>query len=184
MAKDVAQRQLDLAAFRISNLGTPTEAGDATKTDNASVPLAGRRNASPGISFLAAPSDHIHPLEPDLFTFSDPALQVVDGRREIWFGVVDFDQLVGDHVQVGLAGLLENCLLMAWLDGQVGNPSAGTLVMNIDSSTSNLVPVAAVGSAPFARPAGAHLLTLTAQQVATSAHGKTQGRVITLRGLF
>jgi hypothetical protein len=183
MAKDVAQRQLDLAGFRISNLGTPADAGDATKTDNASVPLAGRRNASPGISFLAAAADHIHPLEPDLLTLSDPALQVVDARREVWFGVVDFDQLVGDHVQVGLSGLLENCLLMAWLDGQVGNPSAGTLVMNVDSSSTNLVPVAAVGSAPFARPAGAHLLTLTARQVATSAHGKTQGRVITLRGL-
>ena len=40
MARDVALRELDQAGFRISNLGNPTAAGDATKTDNATAPKA------------------------------------------------------------------------------------------------------------------------------------------------
>jgi len=50
MSKDVAQRELDQAGFRISNLGTPTAAGDATKTDNAVIPLANAGTGSPGSS--------------------------------------------------------------------------------------------------------------------------------------
>ena len=184
MAKDVAQREIDLAGFRIANLGDPTDAGDATKTDNLRTPLPGRRNGSAGSSVLAAPADHIHPLEPDLYTLTDPPLQVVTARTEIWFAVIDFDQLVGDQVQVGLSGMLQSCLLLAWLDGQVGNPTAGTLVMNINNPSADLVPVAAVGSAPFARPAGAHLLSLTAEPFTPGLPGQTSGRVVTLRGLF
>src|SRR6185369_10901975 len=143
--------------------------------------LAGRRNASPGASLLAASADHIHPLEPDLIELSDPGLQIVAAKTEVWFGVIDFDQLVGDLVQVGLSAMLQTCLLQAWLDGEIGNPTAGTLVMNINSASPTLAPVAAVGSAPFARPAGAHLLTLTAE-AADGAEGRTLGRVVSLRG--
>lgn len=184
MSKDVAQREMDLAGFRISNLGTPTTAGDATTTDNVHVPLASRRNASAGVSILAAAADHIHPLQPDLIALSDPGLQVVAAKTEVWFGVVDFDQLVGDLVQVGLSAMLQTCLVQAWLDGEVGNPTAGTLVMNIDSSSPILVPIASVGSAPFPRPAGAHLLTLTAQAISPAVEGRTLGRLLSLRGLF
>lgn len=184
MAKDVAQRSLDLAGLRVANIGTPTDAGDATRTDNATAPLAARRNASPGVSLLAAAVDHIHPLQPDLFTLSDPSLQIVDARREIWFAVIDFDQLVGDQVQVGLAGMLQGCLLLAWLDGQVGNPTAGTLVMNINNPSPDLAAIAGVSSAPFARPAGAHLLSLTAEPFTPGTPGQTSGRTVTLRGLF
>jgi hypothetical protein len=183
MAKDVAQRQIDLAGFRISNLGNPAAAGDATKTDNVTAPLAGRRNASAGTSLLASAADHIHPLEPDLIELSDPDPQIVTAKTEVWFGVIDFDQLIGDLVQVGLSAMLQTCLLQAWLDGEIGNPTAGTLVMNINSASPTLVPVASVGSAPFARPAGAHLLTLTAEP-ADGAEGRTLGRVVSLRGLF
>jgi hypothetical protein len=184
MAKDVAQREMDLAGFRISNLGTPTTAGDATKTDNIHVPLASRRDGSAGSSILAAPADHIHPLQADLIALSDPGLQVVAARTEIWFGVVDFDQLVGDLVAVGLSAMLQGCLLLAWLDGEVGNPTAGTLVMNINSPSPTLVPIAAVGSAPFLRPTGAHLLTLTAEPLSPAVEGRTLGRLVSLRGLF
>jgi hypothetical protein len=183
MAKDVAQREIDLAGFRISNLGNPTDAGDATKTDNVRVPLAGRRDGAAGGSLLAAAADHIHPLEPDLIELSDSGLQLVTAKTEVWFGVIDFDQLVGDLVQVGLSAMLQTCLLQAWLDGEIGNPTAGTLVMNINSPSPTLAPVAAVGSAPFPRPTGAHLLTLTAE-AADGAEGRTLGRVVSLRGLF
>ena len=184
MAHDVAQRDLDLGGFRISNLGDPAAAGDATKTDNVRIPLAASaRNVTPGTSVLASPADHIHPLEPDLVSISDPALQVVGAKTEVWFGVIDFDQIVGNQIQVGLAGMLQSCLVQAWLDGQVGNPTASTLVMNIDSSSPALVPVASVGSAPFDRPTGAHLLTLTAEAVGPATEGRSLGRMVTLRGL-
>jgi len=183
MSKDVAQREFDLAGFRITNLGNPTAAGDATKTDNAQIPLAGRRNGAAGASLLAAAAEHIHPLEPDLIGLSDSALQVVTAKTEVWFGVVDFDQLVGDLVQVGLSAMLQTCLLQTWLDGEIGNPTAGTLIMNINSASPTLVPVASVGSAPFARPTGAHLLTLTVEP-ADGAEGRSLGRAVSLRGLF
>lgn len=183
MAKDVAQRLLDLAGLRISNLGTPTEAGDATRTDNVQAPLpASRRNVAAGTSLLASPADHVHPLEPDFVSLSDPALQVVGAKTEVWFGVIDFDNFVGDQIQVGLAGMLQTCLVQAWLDGQVGNPTAGSLIMNIDSSSPALVPIASIGSAPFARPAGAHLLTLTIEPLGAT-EGRSLGRIVTLRGL-
>ena len=128
-------------------------------------------------------ADHVHPLEPDLIELSDPGLQIVTAKTEVWFGVIDFDQLVGDLVQVGLSAMLQTCLLLAWLDGEIGNPTAGTLVMNINSASPTLIPIASVGSAPFARPTGAHLLTLTAE-AADGPEGRTLGRVVSLRGLF
>jgi hypothetical protein len=87
MAKDVAQRELDQAGFRISNLGTPTAAGDATKTDNAAVPLANAGTGSPGSSLLAAPADHVHPAAAGAgssyaITFSDPSEQSQSGPTE------------------------------------------------------------------------------------------------------
>jgi hypothetical protein len=184
MARDIASRDIDLAGFRIANLGNPAAAGDATRTDNLRVPRPSGFTGSAGASLLAAPADHVHPLGPDLIVLSDPDLQVVGARTEIWFGVVDFDQFIGDLVVVGLSAMLQSCLLLAWLDGEIGNPAAGTLVMNINSTSPSLVPVAAVGSAPFARPAGAHLLTLTAEPIAPAVEGRTLGRLVSLRGLF
>jgi len=184
MAQDVAQRDLNLGGFRISNLGDPATAGDATRTDNVHNPLAASaRNVSPGTSVLASPADHIHPLEPDFVSLSDPALQVAGAKTEVWFGVVDFDQIVGSQIQVGLSAMLQSCLVQAWLDGEIGNPTAGTLVMNIDSASPTLVPIASIGSAPFDRPSGAHLLTLTAEPVGPATEGRSLGRMLTLRGL-
>jgi len=86
MSKDVAQRELDQAGFRISNLGTPTAAGDATKTDNTTVPLASSGAGSPGTSLLAAPVDHVHPAAPGASSFavtlSDPSEQSQTGQTE------------------------------------------------------------------------------------------------------
>jgi hypothetical protein len=87
MSKDVAQRELDQAGFRISNLGTPTAAGDATKTDNTAVPLANAGTGAPGSSLLAAPADHVHPATPGgggsyAATLSDPSQQSQSGPDE------------------------------------------------------------------------------------------------------
>ena len=86
MSKDVAQRELDQANFKISNLGTPTAAGDATKTDNATVPLANSGSGSPGSSLLAAPVDHVHPAAAGSSAYSalvsDPSEQSQSGPDE------------------------------------------------------------------------------------------------------
>ena len=86
MSKDVAQRELDQANFKISNLGTPTAAGDATKTDNATVPLANAGTGSPGTSLLAAPVDHVHPAAAGSSAYSamvsDPSEQSQSGPDE------------------------------------------------------------------------------------------------------
>ena len=86
MSKDVAQRELDQANFKISNLGTPTAAGDATKTDNTTVPLANAGAGSPGTSLLAAPVDHVHPSAAGSSAYSamvsDPSEQSQSGPDE------------------------------------------------------------------------------------------------------
>ena len=64
MARDVAQRELDQAGFRIANLGDPQAPNDATRTDNQSVPRQSAGVGSPGTSLLAAPADHVHPASP------------------------------------------------------------------------------------------------------------------------
>jgi hypothetical protein len=60
MAKDEAQRELDMQSNRISGLGDPTTAGDATKTDNTTTPAAPAASAAAGSSLKAAPADHVH----------------------------------------------------------------------------------------------------------------------------
>jgi hypothetical protein len=59
-AADVLQRILDAAGNRIANIGTPTTAGDATKTDNSTAPADPAAAAAAGTSLLAAPADHVH----------------------------------------------------------------------------------------------------------------------------
>lgn len=59
-AIDEAQRQLDMSNFRISTLGDPTTANDATKTDNSTAPANPAAVASAGASFKAAPANHVH----------------------------------------------------------------------------------------------------------------------------
>ena len=95
MSKDVAQRELDQAGFKISNLGNPTAAGDATKTDNTTTPLANSGSGSPGSSFLAAPADHVHPAVAGSSAFSamisDPDEQSQSGPDETVIGQFPVD---------------------------------------------------------------------------------------------
>ena len=72
--------------IKISNLGTPTAAGDATKTDNTTVPLANAGTGSPGTSLLAAPVDHVHLAAAGSSAYSamvsDPSEQSQSGPDE------------------------------------------------------------------------------------------------------
>lgn len=55
-----ATLQLDMQSLRISGLGDPTAANDATKTDNTTSPANPAAAASAGASLKAAPADHVH----------------------------------------------------------------------------------------------------------------------------
>jgi hypothetical protein len=59
--RDVAQRDLDMAGFRIVNVGEPKEEGEFTTVDLDSVPKRSGGKGSPGKSLLAAAADHVHP---------------------------------------------------------------------------------------------------------------------------
>jgi hypothetical protein len=61
MIRDVLQHAVDAAGNQLKNLGRPTEAGDATFTDNVTPPSLPAPSASPGASRLAAAADHVHP---------------------------------------------------------------------------------------------------------------------------
>src|SRR5205814_193184 len=86
MAKDVAQRETDQSGFRISNLGDPNAPGDATKTDNATVPQANATVGFAGQSLLAAAADHVHPIAsnhyPYVLGLSDLTEQEQNGPAE------------------------------------------------------------------------------------------------------
>lgn len=59
-AQNEAQRQLDMQNLRISGLGDPTTANDATKTDNSAAPQDPAAVAAAGASLKAAPANHVH----------------------------------------------------------------------------------------------------------------------------
>jgi hypothetical protein len=60
-AKDLLVRILDAGGFRLVRLGKPAAPGDATLTDNETLPKEVAPVGAPGQSLLAAAADHIHP---------------------------------------------------------------------------------------------------------------------------
>jgi hypothetical protein len=113
MAKDIAQRDLDQAGHRISNLGDPTILGDATKVDTVSLPKVAAGSGAPGTSLLAAPADHVHPVGPgtaqgaSAITFNDPSAQSADsGVDVVWAQAVDLSALPGDTIACSVAAIV------------------------------------------------------------------------------
>ena len=86
MSQDVAQRDLDLSGFRVLKVGDPQAPGDATRTDNTTVPQPNAITGLAGQSLLAAPADHVHPIAsnhfPYVLSLSDPTEQAQVGATE------------------------------------------------------------------------------------------------------
>lgn len=128
MARDIAQRQLDQNGFRISNLGTPEAAGDATKTDNTSTPLPNSGEGAPGRSFLAAPIDHVHPFvgggvgAPARASISDVSRQAVTGVTEelISEHFVDFNGITTERMKVAFSAIVKTTNEFATLRVRIG----------------------------------------------------------------
>ena len=191
MARDVALRELDQAGFRISNLGNPTAAGDATKTDNATAPKANAGDGAPGASLLAAPADHVHPADGSssgggaLVSVDDPSYQTITGIGEevIFETFADLSPLPAGEMKVTLAGVVKvsagNGLFSVRVGGTPGQPDG------------NAVATLVTGSAAFiggevtvfhvANPGNQQLLKLTGRADSAAGVAHIYGKNIQLR---
>jgi hypothetical protein len=169
MAKDVALRDLDQAGFRISNLGTPTAAGDATKTDNTAVPKAAAGAGAPGTSLLAAPADHVHPAPPAstggvVIALDDPSEQASGGGPSvIWEAVVNFGELPGDRMICSLGAVVRAVGGTGKVELKIGgDPGQSDGALAVAFETSAPGSELKGGRAEVAKPAGLQLVKLVA----------------------
>jgi hypothetical protein len=191
MARDVAERELDQAGFRILNLGNPASAGDATKTDNTTVPQAASGAGSPGASLLAAPADHVHPAPAGggpsaaIITLTSDRLQVTSGAGEEilveWFP--DFDALGSQRMIPEVAAFASGA---GTLNLRVaGGPGAanGVVVATIDLPAAQAgIPRGVRGQgAPINIPSGVLSAVLTAIPADPSAPISVRAKVVTLK---
>jgi hypothetical protein len=190
MAKDIAQRELDQGGFRISNLGAPTAAGDATRTDNITVPSANAGSGSPGASFLAAPADHVHPAAQGaaagvLLTFSDPSEQSAAGPNETVVAefLVDFPSLSRNDMQVGFGAVVN-------VDGGTATfnvrlvPDPGVVegvILAAITTTSGAFELKATTGARFAPVSGPALLQVTAANDNAAVTCRIKSKTVVLK---
>src|SRR5438105_1575489 len=59
--QDVLARPVNADGHPIHNVGRPERPGDATFTDNVSLPLPNAARGTAGKSLVAAAADHVHP---------------------------------------------------------------------------------------------------------------------------
>lgn len=199
MAKDVAVRELDQSGFRISNLGTPTDAGDATKTDNQSVPKANSGAGSPGTSFLAAPADHVHPASPatggapPIINVDAPGYQKVIGTTEelIFEEFVDLTALGTAKMDVSFGGIFKVegnapdgstfATFRVRLGGTLGQPD-GTQLSSINLPTTDF-RTEDLTSPNVDNPGHHQLVKITAQGAADNMVAHARGRSIQFRAV-
>lgn len=123
MARDVAQRERDQAGFRITNLGDPQQRGDATRTDNDSLPQPNQGSGAAGSSLLAAPADHVHPANDaghGTIEIHDPTEQSVTGENE---------ELVSEYLTV-FPGKFSSILIRP-LFGAVAKVTSGSATVKL-----------------------------------------------------
>lgn len=155
MARDVAQRELDQDGRKIVNLGTPEKTGEATFTDNQSVPKPNSGGGSPGTSFLAAPADHVHPATPGsgetlaALLVDDPTKQSHEGPEDVvWEGVVDFSQLPIERLNPVVSAIVRSSgggspKVFLKMGGTPGLPDGETLAsMEFATRSEQLISVA------------------------------------------
>jgi len=194
MARDVAQRDLDQAGFRITNLGAPQAAGDATSTDHAAVPLPASGEGAPGRSFLAAPADHVHPAPAGSQAAAvvpvdfDSEQEVVGSTEEVVAQrFIDFAPFASGNVSASFTASVSvdsgNATFNVRLGGTSGAPD-GTVIATI------LIPAPqapsfqdriALGQAT-PRPTGAALLKITAAADTPAGTCRIKGHRVVLTG--
>lgn len=187
MAKDVAQRDLDQANNRITNLGDPKAAGDATKTDNATAPKAASGGGSPGTSLLASPADHVHPLGSSVGVISveDASYQTVTGSNEelVSETVIDLDAVPGTELTMSLSAAVKastgTATYQVRLGGTPGNVD-GTVALTMTSTATTFTPTR-LHKDHLANPGGQQLLKITAHGDSAAAVAHIYGKSVQLR---
>jgi hypothetical protein len=190
MAQDVALRELNQGGFRISNLGDPKAAGDATKTDNATVPKANSGNGAAGASLLAAPVDHVHPADGSggggaIVCIDDPSYQTVTGVGEevVFEAFVDLTPLPEGEMKVAIGAIVKttvgNGIFAVRLGGTPGQPD-GTEVA-ILSTNSNTFVGSEVTVFHVANPRNVQLLKVTGHADTAAGVAHIYGKNIQLR---
>jgi hypothetical protein len=151
MARDVALRELDQAGFRIVNLGTPTAANDATKTDNTTIPRASTGTGAPGTSLLAAPADHVHPSSGGaggggVFALDDPSCQSVTGTAEdlVYETSADLSVLTPAEMSAMLVGIAKVSTGQATFNLRLGGTPGqvdGTVIASMTTSSTSFTTI-------------------------------------------
>jgi hypothetical protein len=189
MAQDVALRELNQAGFRISNLGDPKAAGDATKTDNATVPKANSGNGAAGGSFLAAPADHVHPADGSgggaIVCIDDQSYQTVTGVGEevVSETFVDLSGLPAGELKVELAAVVKvsagNGIFNVRLGGTPGQAD-GNVVATLTTASGAFVG-SQIAAAHVANPGNQQLLKITGHADSAAGVAHIYGKSIQLR---
>ncbi len=190
MAKDVALRELDQVGFRISNLGDPKAAGDATKTDNAAVPKVNSGSGAAGSSLLAAPMDHVHPSDGSaggaaVICIDDQSYQTITGTTEevIFEAFVDLAPLPEGEMKVAIGAIVKttagNSLFTVRLGGTPGRVD-GTEVAILSTNSATFVG-SEVTVFHVANPRNVQLLKLTGRADTAAGVAHIYGKNIQLR---
>jgi len=190
MARDIAQREIDLAGFRVLNIGAPQSANDATHVDAQAVPLPASGAGNPGTSLLAAPADHVHPAQPGTQTLlqidSDDEMEVVGPTEDLVFQkYVDFTPLASGNLTPMFSGFInvdsgDTGTFNVRLGGSPGIPD-GTVIATITTQSAAPEPKIAAGPA-VARPSGPALLKVTGATVGPNATARIADLRITMAG--
>jgi hypothetical protein len=191
MAKDVAQRELDQGGFRISNVGDPQSPGDATKTDNATVPLANATTGFAGQSLLAAPADHVHPVASNHFPYvlglSDLTEQAQTGPDETLVAQfpVDFAALPLGVLVATLAAAVEVDAGTATFNLRLGpTPDVvdGVILTTI-TTVSGAFEAKSFSSNPFIRPDSETFFKITAANDNAAATCRIKNKTVVLHSI-
>jgi hypothetical protein len=191
MSRDVAQRDLDLAGFRILGVGDPKEPGEVTKTDNATVPQANSVNPTAGQSLLAAPADHIHPIAsnhfPYVLGFSDPTEQSQSGSDEALVAQfpVNFAALPLGSLVATLAGAVDVDSGTATFNLRLGpTPDVvdGVIISSI-TTASGTFELKVFSGNPFGRPDAPAFLKVTAANGNAGATCRIKDKTIILQSI-
>jgi hypothetical protein len=153
-ATQTVTAQQDMNSFRISSLGDPEEADDATKTDNVSAPLPAEGTGNAGKSLLAAPADHVHPAVsgPAILQMgNDRELEVTGSNERVVFqAFVDFEPITSETMKPTLSGIVSgdstgDGIFNLRLGGMPGTPD-GEIVASIKSRSAAPSPEIGLGN--------------------------------------
>jgi hypothetical protein len=191
MAKDVAQRDIDMGGFRVLNVGPPQNPGDATRVDNQTVPLPANGTGSPGRSLLAAAADHVHPAQGGtpsaIIQLEGEGEEEVTGPTEdvVFQRFVDFGGVITSNVSPVFSAFVsvdsgDTATFNVRLGGTPGAPD-GTVIATLTTQAASPQPAIVAGQA-VPRPGGPALVKVTGATVNPNATARIADLRVTLTG--